>query len=72
VQTESQKVMTTYTTRPSVTTTYSTRVWPVSDLWYWLDWNDDIMTDEMDNRIVFNTGEFSPANTVYTIRIIPA
>jgi hypothetical protein len=26
VQTESQKVMTTYTTRPSVTTTYSTRV----------------------------------------------
>lgn len=44
--------------RDRITTNWQERESILVDLWYWLDYNDDVMTDEENNRIVFHTWEY--------------
>ena len=49
-------------------TTYTARGNVTSDEGAGLDWNDDIMTDENDNVILFNNGIVYSSNTLFTPR----
>lgn len=61
-----------WTSRIKPITSYNTRVWLKSDLWYWLNELWSIMTNENWARILFNTWDFVIQNTKWNSRILPS
>lgn len=59
---------TSFTPRSNVTSSYSPRPAIQSDDGAGLDWNDDILTDENDSIVIFDTGVFYDSNTTFTPR----